>query len=115
MLARLRFRYFGRELDAVSVRSIEWTGDDFAAEHHLIAKRTLNAVGRRDKVMPLARAIVAAGADGVLIEVHHEPEKAVCTAPIALPRPVALLMGELRIIVPAVVVRGRGLAKRRRT
>src|ERR1700693_4151632 len=37
-----------------------------------------HATGRRDKVVPLARAIVAAGADGLLIEVHHDPDKAVC-------------------------------------
>ena len=66
-----------------------------------------HAVGRRDKVMPLARAIVAAGADGVLIEVHHEPEKAVCDGPQSLyPDQFARLMDELRIIVPAV---GRNL------
>jgi 3-deoxy-7-phosphoheptulonate synthase len=62
-----------------------------------------HAVGRREKVMPLARAIVAAGADGVLIEVHHEPEKAVCDGPQSLyPDQFARLMDELRIIVPAV-------------
>jgi 3-deoxy-7-phosphoheptulonate synthase len=62
-----------------------------------------HAVGRRDKVMPLARAIVAAGADGVLIEVHHEPEKALCDGPQSLyPDQFARLMDELRIIVPAV-------------
>ena len=66
-----------------------------------------HAVGRRDKVMPLARAIVAAGADGVLIEVHHDPEKAVCDGPQSLyPDQFAKLMDELRIIVPAV---GRSL------
>jgi 3-deoxy-7-phosphoheptulonate synthase len=62
-----------------------------------------HATGLRDKVMPLARAIVAAGADGVLIEVHHEPEKAVCDGPQSLyPDQFARLMDELRIIVPAV-------------
>ena len=62
-----------------------------------------HAVGRRDKVMPLARAIVAAGADGVLIEVHNDPEKAVCDGPQSLdPDQFARLMDELRIIVPAV-------------
>jgi 3-deoxy-7-phosphoheptulonate synthase len=62
-----------------------------------------HAVGRRDKVMPMARAIVAAGADGVLIEVHHDPEKAVCDGPQSLyPDQFARLMDELRIIVPAV-------------
>ena len=35
-----------------------------------------HATGIRDKVPPAARAAVAAGADGLLIEVHHQPEKA---------------------------------------
>jgi 3-deoxy-7-phosphoheptulonate synthase len=62
-----------------------------------------HATGRRDKVMPLARAIVAAGGDGVLIEVHHDPEKALCDGPQSLyPDQFARLMDELRIIVPAV-------------
>ena len=62
-----------------------------------------HATGRRDKVMPLARAIVAAGGDGVLIEVHHDPDKAVCDGPQSLyPDQFARLMDELRIIVPAV-------------
>jgi 3-deoxy-7-phosphoheptulonate synthase len=62
-----------------------------------------HAVGLRDKVMPVARAIVAAGGDGLLIEVHHDPEKAVCDGPQSLyPDQFAKLMDELRIIVPAV-------------
>src|SRR5207248_6028877 len=35
-----------------------------------------HATGRRDKVVPMARAALAAGADGLLVEVHHDPEKA---------------------------------------
>ena len=66
-----------------------------------------HATGRRDKVMPLARAAVAAGADGLLIEVHHDPEKALCDGPQSLlPAQFGQLMDELRIIVPAV---GRSL------
>jgi 3-deoxy-7-phosphoheptulonate synthase len=62
-----------------------------------------HATGRRDKVVPVARAIVAAGADGLLIEVHHDPEKAVCDGPQSLyPDQFTRLMDELRIIVPAV-------------
>ncbi|HVT02364.1 MAG TPA: 3-deoxy-7-phosphoheptulonate synthase [Thermoanaerobaculia bacterium] len=62
-----------------------------------------HATGRRDKVVPLARAIVAAGADGLLIEVHHDPDKAVCDGPQSLyPDQFAKLMDELRIIAPAV-------------
>jgi 3-deoxy-7-phosphoheptulonate synthase len=67
-----------------------------------------HATGRRDKVMPLARAAVAAGADGLLIEVHHDPESALCDGPQSLyPDQFARLMDELRIIVPAV---GRAMA-----
>ena len=62
-----------------------------------------HATGRRDKVMPLARASVAAGADGLLIEVHTDPDKALCDGPQSLyPEQFVELMDELRIIVPAV-------------
>jgi 3-deoxy-7-phosphoheptulonate synthase len=62
-----------------------------------------HATGLRDKVMPMARAAVAAGADGLLIEVHVEPEKALCDGPQSLyPEQFVELMDELRIIVPAV-------------
>ncbi|HSP34745.1 MAG TPA: 3-deoxy-7-phosphoheptulonate synthase, partial [Thermoanaerobaculia bacterium] len=62
-----------------------------------------HATGRRDKVVPLARAAVAAGADGLLIEVHVEPDKALCDGPQSLyPDQFVELMDELRIIVPAV-------------
>ena len=62
-----------------------------------------HATGLRDKVMPMARASVAAGADGLLIEVHVEPEKAVCDGPQSLyPEQFVELMDDLRIIVPAV-------------
>ncbi len=42
------------------------------------------ATGRSDKVPPMARAAVAAGADGLLIEVHHDPERALCDGAQAL-------------------------------
>jgi 3-deoxy-7-phosphoheptulonate synthase len=62
-----------------------------------------HATGRRDKVMPMARASVAAGADGLLIEVHSDPDKALCDGPQSLyPEQFVELMDELRIIVPAV-------------
>jgi 3-deoxy-7-phosphoheptulonate synthase len=35
-----------------------------------------HAAGKRDKVIPLARAGVAVGADGVIVEVHHDPDRA---------------------------------------
>jgi 3-deoxy-7-phosphoheptulonate synthase len=35
-----------------------------------------HATGRRDQVIPLSRAAVAVGADGLMVEVHHAPEEA---------------------------------------
>ncbi|HEV2494586.1 MAG TPA: 3-deoxy-7-phosphoheptulonate synthase [Terriglobia bacterium] len=62
-----------------------------------------HATGRRDKVMPMARAAVAAGADGLLVEVHHDPEKALSDGAQALyPDQFVQLMKELRMIAPAV-------------
>ena len=41
--------------------------------------------GRRDLVLPLARAAVAAGADGIIVEVHPRPEEALCDGPQQIP------------------------------
>ncbi len=46
------------------------------ASHLPIIADPSHGTGVRDKVIPMARAAVAAGADGLMIEVHHEPEKA---------------------------------------
>src|SRR5882757_1724508 len=67
-----------------------------------------HGTGRRDKVAPMARASVAAGADALLIEVHHQPDKALSDGAQSLyPEQFAKLMDELRIIAPAV---GREIA-----
>src|SRR5919201_4292493 len=44
-----------------------------------------HAAGRRDFVLPLARAAVAAGADGIIVEVHPRPEEALCDGPQQIP------------------------------
>jgi 3-deoxy-7-phosphoheptulonate synthase len=44
-----------------------------------------HAPGRRDWVKSMSLAAAAAGADGVIVEVHDEPEKAICDGPQALP------------------------------
>ena len=44
-----------------------------------------HAAGRRDLVLPLARAAVAAGADGIIVEVHPRPEEALCDGPQQIP------------------------------
>ena len=62
-----------------------------------------HGTGRRDKVPPMARAAVAAGADGLLIEVHPDPEKAVSDGAQSLyVEQFEQLMKELRMIAPAV-------------
>jgi 3-deoxy-7-phosphoheptulonate synthase len=62
-----------------------------------------HGTGRRDKVPPMARAAVAAGADGLLLEVHHDPEHALSDGAQSLyPGQFEKLMKELRMIVPAV-------------
>jgi len=62
-----------------------------------------HGTGRRDKVPPMARAAVAAGADGLLLEVHHDPEKALSDGAQSLyPAQFEKLMDELRLIAPAV-------------
>src|SRR5205823_10078781 len=62
-----------------------------------------HGTGRRDKVPAMARAAVAAGADALLIEVHHAPDKALSDGAQSLfPEQFAKLMDELRMIAPAV-------------
>jgi 3-deoxy-7-phosphoheptulonate synthase len=62
-----------------------------------------HGTGRRDKVIPMARAAVAAGADGLLIEVHNDPERALSDGAQSLyPEDFDRLMGELRVIAPVL-------------
>ena len=62
-----------------------------------------HGTGRRDKVAPMARAAVAAGADGLLIEVHCDPDHALSDGAQSLfPAQFDRLMAELRIIAPAI-------------
>jgi 3-deoxy-7-phosphoheptulonate synthase len=62
-----------------------------------------HGTGRRDKVAPMARAAVAAGADGLIIEVHHDPDHALSDGAQSLfPSQFDRLMAELRIIAPAI-------------
>jgi len=62
-----------------------------------------HAAGRRDTVAPLARAAVAAGADGLLVEVHSDPDHALSDgAQSMLPDQFDRLMVELRTVAAAV-------------
>src|SRR5919202_1776595 len=44
-----------------------------------------HAAGKRDLVLPLSLAAAAAGADGIIVEVHYNPETAICDGPQAVP------------------------------
>jgi 3-deoxy-7-phosphoheptulonate synthase len=62
-----------------------------------------HGTGKRDKVAPMARAAVAAGADGLIIEVHCDPDHALSDgAQSMFPAQFDRLMAELRIIAPAI-------------
>jgi 3-deoxy-7-phosphoheptulonate synthase len=67
-----------------------------------------HGVGLRDMVPPMARAAVAAGADGLIIEVHPNPDRALSDgAQTMFPEPFARLVGEMRVIAEAI---GRSVA-----
>jgi len=62
-----------------------------------------HATGLRDKVLPMARAAVAAGADGIMVEVHNEPEKALSDGPQSLlPDQFAELMKQVKLIAEVI-------------
>lgn len=58
-----------------------------------------HGTGRRNKVLPLSRAAIAVGADGILVEVHHEPDRALSDGPQSiLPEEFERLIREAREI-----------------
>jgi 3-deoxy-7-phosphoheptulonate synthase len=62
-----------------------------------------HATGMRAKVAPMARAAVAAGADGLMVEVHHDPDHAMSDGPQSLyPEQFRRLMRDLTVIAPVV-------------
>jgi 3-deoxy-7-phosphoheptulonate synthase len=66
-----------------------------------------HGTGRREKVRPLSRAAVAVGADGLMVEVHHDPNRALSDGPQSItPDMFEALVGELRQIAPVI---GRAL------
>ncbi|MCP4689043.1 MAG: 3-deoxy-7-phosphoheptulonate synthase, partial [Desulfobacterales bacterium] len=62
-----------------------------------------HATGIREKVSPMSRAAIAAGADALMIEVHHDPDNALSDGPQSLyPRQFGQLMRDLYVIAPVV-------------
>jgi len=77
------------------------------AVHHLshlpILVDPSHSTGKRDSVLPMARAAVASGADGILVEVHHQPDKALSDGPQSIyPGQFASMMDEIEQIAPVV-------------
>jgi 3-deoxy-7-phosphoheptulonate synthase len=62
-----------------------------------------HGIGIRDKVIPMARACVAAGADGIMVEVHHDPDHAKSDGAQSLfPDQFSQMMKEVRLIAEAI-------------
>ena len=62
-----------------------------------------HATGKRFMISPLAKAAIAVGADGLIIEVHNNPEKALCDGPQSIkPDDYSTLVKELQTIAAAV-------------
>lgn len=62
-----------------------------------------HATGIRDKVIPMARAAVAAGTDGLMVEVHHDPDKALSDGPQALlPEQFSTMMKQIKLIAEVI-------------
>ncbi len=73
------------------------------ASHLPIVVDPSHGTGRRDSVLPMARAAVAAGADGVMVEVHNHPESALSDGPQSIyPDQFAAMMDEIERIAPVV-------------
>ncbi|HEY1901232.1 MAG TPA: 3-deoxy-7-phosphoheptulonate synthase [Terracidiphilus sp.] len=65
-----------------------------------------HGTGKRDSVLPMARAAVATGCDGILVEVHNHPEKALSDGPQSIfPEQFARMMNEIEQIAPVVARR----------
>src|SRR6266566_3469005 len=70
-----------------------------ALSHLPVVVDPSHAAGRRDLVLPLARAAMAAGADGVMVDVHPQPERALCDGAQAL---TGGLLDELTVAVATI-------------
>lgn len=78
-----------------------------ALSHLPILVDPSHGTGRRDKVAPLSRGAAAVGADGLILEVHHDPDTALSDGPQSItPAQFEALVVELRQIAPVL---GRSL------
>ncbi len=94
-------RYTRNTLDISAIPVVE------KLSHLPVVADPSHGTGHREQVAPMALAAAAAGADGLILEVHPDPDRALCDGPQSLlPDQFARLMDQLRIVAPAV---GRSL------
>ena len=90
-------RYTRNTLDISAIPVVE------KLSHLPVVADPSHGTGHREQVAPMALAAAAAGADGLLIEVHPDPDHALCDGPQSLlPAQFERLMDALRIVAPAV-------------
>jgi len=90
-------RYTRNTLDISAIPVVE------KLSHLPVVADPSHGTGHREQVAPMALAAAAAGADGLIIEVHPDPDRALCDGPQSLlPSQFERLMDQLRIIAPAV-------------
>jgi 3-deoxy-7-phosphoheptulonate synthase len=90
-------RYTRNTLDISAIPVVE------KLSHLPVVADPSHGTGHREQVAPMALAAAAAGADGLLIEVHPDPDNALCDGPQSLlPAEFGRLMDQLRIVAPAV-------------
>jgi 3-deoxy-7-phosphoheptulonate synthase len=90
-------RYTRNTLDISAIPVVE------KLSHLPVAADPSHGTGHREQVAPMALAAAAAGADGLIIEVHPDPDNALCDGPQSLlPSQFERLMDQLRIVVPAI-------------
>jgi len=90
-------RYTRNTLDISAIPVVE------KLSHLPVVADPSHGTGHREQVAPMALAAAAAGADGLLIEVHPDPDRALCDGPQSLlPAQFGRLMDQLRIVAPAV-------------
>ncbi|HAJ94655.1 MAG TPA: 3-deoxy-7-phosphoheptulonate synthase, partial [Actinobacteria bacterium] len=62
-----------------------------------------HAMGQSDLVTPMSRAAIAVGADGLIVETHNEPEKALCDGQQSLnPREMTELLKQVKAIASVI-------------
>jgi 3-deoxy-7-phosphoheptulonate synthase len=93
--------YTRNTLDLAAIAALKWL------THLPIIADPSHATGRRELVSPMSRAAVTAGADGLMVEVHPNPERAKCDGPQSLTPPnFAEMMAK---IDPLMVLEGKHL------